>query len=185
MASHVKSTKWVKGKSPWFIESGHKRFEVLSFELPTSKSLAVRLPAAGSLDRVHHKHQYYWSFLIELPPPQRFEYWVIITIFKLGLIITQFTPGWTHLISKRAYTQRSGFTANHIRSPDAANHVEVKRSLYGMYLCCPSHHVRVSITIIQHQSSHLSAIVSLTPYAGTAQHWIFNVDEICRFAFDS
>lgn len=30
--------------------------------------------------------------------------------------------------------------ANHIRSPDAANHVEVKRSLYGMYLCCPSHH---------------------------------------------
>lgn len=96
------------------------------------------------------------------------------------------TPGWTHLISERACTQRSGgFTANHIRSPDAANHVEVKRSLYRLYLCCPSHHVPVSLTIIQHQSSHLSAIVSLTPYTGTAQHWIFNVDEICRFAFDS
>ena len=73
--------------------------------------------------------------------------------------------------------------ANHIRSPEGANHVEEKSPLYSMYLCCPSHHIK----IIRHQSSH-SAIVSLTPYNGTAQHWIFNVDEICHvdhFAFDS
>ena len=56
--------------------------------------------------------------------------------------------------------------ANHIRSPEGANHVEEKRPLYSMYLCCPSHHIK----IIRHQSSHLSAIVSLTPYNGTAQH---------------